>query len=312
MAAAGVGQITLLDSDTVELGNLQRQITFSEQDIGINKATATANRLQSLNSDINVTAITEHLNENNAEQLIDNADIVLDCTDDFAIRYLINDCCLALAKPWVYASVFQMSGQCSIFLPGKACFRCVFPNIPDNQTDCNLSGVLGVLPGVLGTLQTTLAIKYILNQRLDQDNQLLLFEASDMSLQSITFQKNSACDCTNISSANTTKIKLSKQEAYMPAHLSVAAKDFDRYASDPAYQLIDVRSLDERNTFHLGGTHIPIEELTPGHEQLDTKKKLLLYCQSGMRSQLACDQLNAAGFDALNVDGGIIDILKYR
>jgi len=312
LAAAGIGQITLVDGDTVELGNLQRQITFSESDIGNNKAIATQNRLQGINADIKITAIDNYLTEKNAGELIGNADIVLDCSDDFNVRYLINDSCLKHGKAWVYASVFQMSGQIALFTPGQTCFRCVFPATPENQADCNINGVLGILPGVLGTLQATLAIRKILNLAATHLDQLLLFEAGDMSLQSIALHQNANCICTKASANDSIPQQTCDKNTAMPEQNSLAAKDFDRYANNPEYQLIDVRSHDERNNFHLGGTHIPIDELTADHDKLDTKKKLLLYCQSGMRSQLACDQLNAAGFKALNVDGGIIEILKYR
>ena len=137
LAAAGVGHITIVDGDHVDITNLQRQIIFTTADIGQSKSVCAKDRLLSLNPEINVNAIEDHLSVDNASTLIGAVDLVLDCTDNFSTRYLINDTCVALKKPWVFASIYQFSGQCALFTPNSACFRCLFPEAPQNIDDCN-------------------------------------------------------------------------------------------------------------------------------------------------------------------------------
>ena len=162
LAAAGIGKITLIDGDAVELSNLQRQITFSEQAIGLNKAQQTAERIRAINSDISIIAIDQHLDSGNADAIIQDGDLILDCSDNFSTRHLINRTCKRLAQPWIYASVFQFSGQCAVFSPYKHCYQCIYPRQPEQAIDCNSNGVLGTLPGFVGTLQANQAINYLL------------------------------------------------------------------------------------------------------------------------------------------------------
>ncbi len=313
LAAAGVGTLTLVDGDTVDLTNLQRQITFSESQLGQAKASCTKSRLQDLNSDITINAVNEYLTPDNASGLVTAADLVLDCSDNFAARYLINDICKALGKPWIYASIYQFSGQCAFFSPDGCCFRCVFPNPPEDAADCNSAGVLGVLPGLLGTLQATEALKFLLKLPLAIENKLMLVETQDMSFHKIQLRQDSNCSCCHSEFSFD-----SRSSDYQPACVSnnaddhcLGAAEFDQWSRREDIVLVDVRSLEERQIFNLGGKHIPLDELE-STATLTIEKQILLYCQSGVRSRLGCETLRRRGFKVQSVSGGIAQILRYR
>lgn len=311
LAAAGVGNITLVDGDNIELTNLQRQITFTENDIGNNKALVTQQKLNALNSDITVNAIDENLSASNANAIFSNADIILDCSDNFTARYIINDSCKQLQKPWVYASVFQFSGQCAVFTPSGACFRCLFPEAPTQADNCNTGGVLGVLPGLLGTIQATEAIKYLLGFSDTLANKLLLAESLEMQFQTIALTQSNHCACCKQEQVES----IANPPVNSPASdtsPSITGSQFIQYQNDESYILIDVRSIAERNAFNLEGIHIPHDKITSQHKQLNKNKTIIVYCQSGIRSAEACKQLIALGYKALNVDGGLASILKYK
>lgn len=324
LAAAGIGKITLVDGDTVEITNLQRQVSFSENDIGHSKAISTKNRLTSLNSDITVDAINDNLSTKNASKLISTADLVLDCTDNFSTRYLINDTCKLLNKAWIYASISQFSGQCALFTPLQSCFRCLYPEAPNTVADCNTAGVLGVLPGLLGIIQATETIKYLLKLEGSITNQLLLFEALDMQLQHISLTQNKHCpSChpqhNNKEPKDNVKINHKLPNVAVSAknlfsqvhHCSISAANFEQSIQDSNLQLIDVRSHEEHIAFNVGGTNIPLEKIESNQHNLDLSKPILLYCQSGIRSAQACDILNGMHYNANTLDGGLSELLKH-
>lgn len=345
LAAAGVGSITLIDGDSVELSNLQRQITFSESDIGKSKAQCTQQRLQAINSDIYISAINQALSVDNADALIKAADLVLDCTDNFATRYLINDLCKLNRTPWIYASIYQFSGQCALFMPDESCFRCLFPNPPQDALDCNIAGVLGVLPGLLGTLQATEALKTLAGIASAISNTLLLVETNDMQFQKIALQKNESCLCCrpNNSGSNNSDSNNSGSEnsgsdngntdsgnnelfsfnpassdyvmqcepKEMHAH-SINAIEFNQWFQRDDVLLIDVRDKRERDAFHLGGEHIPLNKIETSSTDIMENKTVILYCQSGIRSQQACQLLRDKKINALSVKGGIAQIISQQ
>lgn len=327
LAAAGIGNITLIDDDVVELSNLQRQITFSENDIGKSKAECTQNRLQSLNSDILVTAINQPLSTDNAETLIKTADLVLDCTDNFSTRYLINDLCKLNNTAWIYASVYQSSGQCALFMPDQSCFRCLFPSPPQEALDCNSAGVLGVLPGLLGTLQATEALKVLAGIPSAISNTLLLVETDDMHFQKMALQQDKNCACCNTYSftfnPSSSDYQIQPPSSDVLIH-SIAAADFKEWKSRDDILLIDVRDKNENEAFNLGGEHIPLSQLSSSipaslvslvslvsTASFDKKKTIILYCQSGVRSQQACQLLRDQNIEAFSVVGGIAQIIRY-
>lgn len=310
LAAAGVGHITIVDGDTIDLTNLQRQILFTTEQVGLSKAECARERLSALNPEIELTAVSESLSTSNADDLFDRQDLIMDCTDNFATRYLINDSCVKKNIPWLFASIYQFSGQCALFTPNTACFRCLFPEPPEGLADCNDAGVIGVLPGLLGTLQANEALKYLAGLSCPLHNSLLLVEALDLSFRRIQLAKNLQCRVcgTNKHEIDTTDYqltcKVSNEEAYT---LSVA--EYKRWqAEDRDYQLLDVRTQAERAAFHIGGDHLPLDQLK--EKDLTRDKLIICYCHSGQRSQAAVEQLRQVGIEAYSLQGGIAGYLN--
>lgn len=313
LAAAGVGQITIIDGDHVDVTNLQRQIIFTTDQVGKSKALCAKERLLALNPSITVTAITEHLSINNADDNINNADLILDCTDNFATRYLINDTCGKFKKPWVFASIYQFSGQCALFTESSACFRCLFPDPPTDVADCNTAGVLGVLPGLLGTIQANEAIKFLTDLPCPLENNLLMVEASDLIFRKIKLNKSNHCplcadealkyeiDTSNYSM--TCEVNLERDE-------ELTAAEFNLLREKSNSIVLDVRDLDEREAFNVGGEHIPLNVLSDNLSSINKKKNILCYCQTGIRSKKAAALLTENGFTVKSLKGGLAAYLK--
>ena len=308
LAAAGIGHITVVDGDCVELSNLQRQVAFVEADIGSNKAHCTRQRLVDLNSDINAHAVEQHLDADNARELISGADIVLDCSDNFDTRCIVNQTCRALRKPWVYASVHQFSGQCAVFTPQGPCFRCLFEHKPDNAMSCSTAGVLGVLPGLLGTLQANEALKYLLELEGSLANQLLMVEALDLRLQTIALTSNPACICCGSGQSDSNMFAAEDEAQAEPNALS--AQDIQALVENEAMQFIDVRSPQEYAAFNLGGRNVPLAQIEDGEHGLAKSKPVVLYCQAGPRSERARALLAEQGYEVCCLSGGLAGALK--
>ncbi|MEP3857442.1 MAG: HesA/MoeB/ThiF family protein [Porticoccus sp.] len=318
LAAAGVGHLTLVDGDTVDTSNLQRQIIFENDQVGQPKAQAAKERLQRLNPDIRVDAIESFLSADNAPELVSAADLVVDCTDNFSARYLINDYCCALNKPWVFASIQKFFGQCALFTPEGACFRCLFPEAPANVEDCNSAGVIGVLPGLLGVLQANETIKYLLGLPTPLQNKLLLVDALHLDFRSIQLTRSDDCAaCRDPAAAPDLP-----REALLQCTLDTRDIDTREGArlSPEAFRelyrqgdcvLLDVRSPTERQAFHIGGQHIPLDELPQRLAELEGVTTVLCYCQSGVRSGKALALLEEMGFNGASLDGGVLAWLKY-
>jgi molybdopterin/thiamine biosynthesis adenylyltransferase/rhodanese-related sulfurtransferase len=313
LAAAGVGQITIIDGDHVDVTNLQRQIIFTTDQVGKSKALCAKERLLALNPSIAVMAITEHLSINNADDIINNADLILDCTDNFATRYLINDTCSKFKKPWVFASIYQFSGQCALFTENSACFRCLFPDPPTDIADCNTAGVLGVLPGLLGTIQANEAIKFLTDLPCPLENNLLMVEASDLTFRKIKLNKSNHCplcaddgleDEIDVSNYSMTC------EVNFEGDDELTAAEFNLLREKSNSVVLDVRDLDEREAFNLGGEHFPLKVLSDNLASINKKKNILCYCQTGIRSKKAAVLLTANGFTVKNLKGGLASYLK--
>ena len=197
LAAAGVGTLTLIDDDTVDRSNLQRQVLYREPDIGRAKAAAARATLSALNPDITITAIQERLTADNVQSHLRGADVVLDGTDNFTTRYLINDACIALGLPNVHAAIFRFEGQVSVYDPanGAPCYRCAFPEAPPPELapSCAQAGVLGVLPGVIGTLQATEALKLLLGIGAPLRGRMLAFDALEGRFRSYKQSRDPEC-----------------------------------------------------------------------------------------------------------------------
>ena len=318
LAAAGVGHITLVDGDTVDVTNLQRQILFGTDQVGTKKAESGKKRLQDLNPEIKVSTVSEDLTPDNAEGLITSADLVIDCTDNFTVRYLINDLCVKNKTPWLFAAIHQFKGQCALFSPGNGCFRCLFPEVSTEVEDCNTAGVLGVLPGILGTFQATEAIKYLAGLSTPLKNNLMLVDALDLNFQKINIIKNEecpACGEDKVCGENKkTDNFLSQSSPACTAgntdNAGISPEQFEALKNQGDCLIIDVRSDTERTAFNIGGEHIPLDSLESSSQQISPDKEILCYCQTGIRSAKAAKLLAEKGFNANSLRGGLVAWLK--
>lgn len=319
LAAAGVGHLTIIDGDTVDLTNLQRQVIYTHDDIGLSKAACAKKRLLALNSDISITAIEEHFTPDTTFN--EDFDLVLDCTDNFPVRYLINDFCHNHQLAWVYASIHQHSGQCAFFKPGEACFRCLFPQAPSEVEDCNSAGVIGVLPGLLGLFQANEALKYLAGQSPALDNKLMLFDANKLSMQKIALAKDPSCLCGEkhidknqqdylfVCASESSEADNSKPND-TAVSLAISTTEFNRLREKDGVTVIDVRDKNEREAFHIGGMHIALSELEGRYSEIDKDQTIVCYCQTGIRSQNAAQLLAGFGLKAKSLEGGLVGWLK--
>lgn len=310
LAGAGIGHLTLVDGDRISLSNLHRQPLFRESEIGQYKTETAAAHLAQLNSSITIKPITNHLDIASAQTLIPLADLVLDCTDNFFARYLINDLCHHYQKPWIYASVLGFAGQLALFAPSGGCFRCLFPTL-SNTPNCNQAGVIGALPGMVGSAQALAAINY-LHQRENYANkqpshgQLRIFSGKDFSSRTITFNPSPDCPmCAHGSHF------YKHQQDYRPlantTQRNLTSADYSAFIKKHKPLLIDVRMPQEHQQFNLGGLNIPLDQLsTDAVMTLAKQQAIVLYCQSGARSDQGLQILTGLGFtEVYALEGGL-------
>jgi adenylyltransferase/sulfurtransferase len=320
LAAAGVGRIGLVDYDLVDFSNLQRQIIHGESRLGDLKVESARDRLLDLNSEIQVDIYNEFITSENAFEIAEPYDLIIDCTDNFPTRYLVNDLCVLTGKPNVYGSIFQFDGQASVFSAEQCpCYRCLFPEPPPPGMvpSCAEGGVFGVLPGTIGSIQAAEALKLILGIGEPLIGKLLLFDALDMSFQTVKLQKNPGC---RICGENPEISELIDYEDFcgMPAHdhdAGSAGQDWDITAGNLAAQLnegvdlrlIDVREPHEQEISNLEGSElIPLGEFASRLSELDSAQEIVIYCKSGTRSTRALGILVSAGFKKVkNLKHGI-------
>ncbi|GAA5315306.1 MAG: HesA/MoeB/ThiF family protein [Candidatus Pelagadaptatus aseana] len=309
LAAAGVGKLTLVDGDQVSLSNLQRQVLFTEADIGRSKVVAAAERLSALNSDITIEVVASHLTLDNAPALIEDCDLVLDCTDNFHSRYLINDLCHFFQTPWLYSSVLGFNGQLALFDPAHSCFRCLFPELSE-VPDCNQAGVLGVVPGTLGSFQASEAINYLANLKPYDTNRLQQYSALENTLRSIKLHQSDECPL--CSQQQTYKDLIDDYQPscqLVPDDQLISPQQLTQFIATHQPQLIDVRSPDEHHRHNIGGRNIPLP-LMDKTDDLNPDTWYLLYCQSGVRSQKALQILLEKGYSQLRSLQGGLDALQ--
>ncbi len=320
LAAAGVGRIGLVDYDQVDLSNLQRQIIHGESRLGDLKIESARDRLLDLNSEIQVDIYNEYITSDNAFEIAEPYDLIIDGTDNFPTRYLVNDLCVLTRKPNVYGSIFRFDGQASVFFAEQGpCYRCLFPEPPPPGLvpSCAEGGVLGVLPGVIGSIQATEALKLILGIGEPLIGKLLLYDALDMSFQTVKLKKNLEC---KVCGENPEITELIDYEDFcgMPAHdhdAGSAGEDWDITAEDLAarlkegvdLRLIDVREPHEQEISNLDGSElIPLGQFASRLSELDSAQEIVLYCKSGTRSTRALEILVSAGFKKVkNLKHGI-------
>jgi sulfur-carrier protein adenylyltransferase/sulfurtransferase len=320
LAAAGVGRIGLVDFDKVDLTNLQRQILFDTNDIGRPKIEAATNRLRNLNPDIQIDNFETRLTSENALDILKDYDIVVDGTDNFPTRYLVNDACVILGKPNVYGSIFRFEGQITIFgYPGGPCYRCLYPEPPPPGLvpSCAEGGVLGVLPGIVGAIQAAETLKLIIGKGEPLVGRLLLFDALAMRFRELKLRKNPECPVCGGHPTITKLIDYEEfcgirgEESASPAQTSVpeiAPRELKaRLDRGDDLFILDVREPHEFQICNLGGHLIPLGELSRRVNELDSSREIVAHCRSGKRSAEAVEFLRSAGFrKVLNLKGGIL------
>jgi sulfur-carrier protein adenylyltransferase/sulfurtransferase len=319
LAAAGVGRIGLVDFDTVDFTNLQRQILFGTSDVGRPKIDAARDRLCDLNPEIQIDRFETHLSSENALDILKDYDIVVDGTDNFPTRYLVNDACVLLGKPNVYGSIFRFEGQVTIFgYPDGPCYRCLYPEPPPPGLvpSCAEGGVLGVLPGIVGAIQAAETLKLIIGKGQSLVGRLLLFDALAMRFRELKLRKNPDCPVCGEHPTVTKLIDyvefcgIRGEEAPAP-QLSIPEitprelkTRLDR--GDDLF-ILDVREPHEYQICNLGGHLIPLGDLSKRVSELDSSREIVAHCRSGKRSAEAVDFLRQAGFrKVLNLKGGIL------
>lgn len=319
LAAAGVGTIGIVDHDAVELSNLQRQILHSSKSVGISKLESARTRLNEFNPNVKVELFATKLTSSNALEIIRDFDLVIDGTDNFPARYLINDACVILKKPNLYGSIFRFEGQASVFsAAGGPCYRCLYPEPPPPELvpNCAEGGVLGVLPGIVGTIQANEAIKLILGIGEPLIGRLLLFDALKMEFREMRLKKNPTCPVCGEHPTITALIDYdefcgvkkenTKGTARMIPEISVEELKKKMDAKED-FVLVDVRGVEENRFVNIGGTLIVLNELPEKFAQLDPNKETIVYCRSGARSANATAFLMQKGFkNVKNLEGGIL------
>jgi adenylyltransferase/sulfurtransferase len=319
LAAAGVGHLGIVDFDAVDFSNLQRQVLHATSDVGRRKTESAAERLRGINPEIEVTTYETRITSANALQLIEPYDIVIDGTDNFPTRYLTNDACVLLGKPNIYGSIFRFEGQASVFAPPAGpCYRCLFaePPPPGMVPSCAEGGVLGILPGVIGCIQATEAIKLILGRGETLIGRLLLYDALAMKFREIKIKRSPDCPlCGN----NPTLRELIDyeqfcglrgQEAPAESTLETTVEEVKaRLDRGEDFDILDVRSPEEWQICRLAQARlIPLNELPARIGELDPVRDLVVHCKTGPRSAQAVKLLHESGFpNAKNLRGGILE-----
>ncbi|HSF82720.1 MAG TPA: molybdopterin-synthase adenylyltransferase MoeB [Anaerolineales bacterium] len=320
LAAAGVGRIGLVDYDVVDWSNLQRQIIHGISTIDQLKVESARARMLDINPEIEVDVYNEPLTSENAMRIAEPYDLIIDGTDNFPTRYLTNDLCVLTGKPNVYGSIFRFDGQVSVFDARRGpCYRCLFPEPPPPGLvpSCAEGGVLGVLPGTIGTLQATEALKLILDIGEPLIGKLLLYNALDQSFDFVKLRKNPNC---KVCGSKPEVTELIDYEAFcgVPGHdheegsagegWDITVKELAaRLQNGKHVRLVDVREPHELEISHLeGATLIPLGQLAARLSELDSAEDIVLFCKSGTRSARALELLASAGFRKMkNLKGGI-------
>ena len=317
LAAAGVGTIGLVDFDLVEVTNLQRQLLHGTRDVGRPKVDSARDRLSDTNPNVRLELHPVRLTAANALTIIGQYDLVLDGTDNFATRYLVNDACVLLGKPNVYGSIFRFDGQASVFATADGpCYRCLYPEPPPPGLvpSCAEGGVLGVLPGLVGTIQATEAVKLILGIGKPLVGRLLLVDALDAQFRAVTVRRDSACpacgtrELRGLVDYDQFCATSGGASAGLDAVPQIEPRDLAiRRASGEPIQLIDVREPHEWEITRIEGARlIPLHRLETALPTIDRTTPVAVYCKAGTRSALAVRDLLDAGFRQVwSVTGGI-------
>ncbi len=318
LAAAGVGTLGLVDFDVVDVSNLQRQILHGTADVGRSKLESARSRIADLNPHVNLETHETRLTSSNALAILGRYDLVVDGTDNFATRYLTNDACVILGKPNVYGSIFRFDGQASVFCtPDGPCYRCLFPAPPPPGLvpSCAEGGVLGVLPGLVGTIQATEALKLVLGVGESLAGRLLLIDTMTMEFRTVRVPRDPACPACGTDASP----ELIDYDAFCgtsaddalptnPFIRELAPRELAmRLSSGDDVVVIDVREPHEWASGRLpNARHIPLAEVAAAVPSLDSAREYVVYCRSGGRSAAAAAQFAAAGLRVSSLTGGIV------
>ncbi|WP_203250205.1 HesA/MoeB/ThiF family protein [Cysteiniphilum marinum] len=298
LAAAGVGTLGLVDFDVVELSNLQRQILFTENDLGVAKSTTAVKHLSQINSDVELIEYNERLDFRRACEIFASYDLIIDGSDNFQTRYAVNDACCKLGKPFISASVLKSQAQLSFFDPIESCYRCLYPSPPPAHLvpNCSEAGVLGASVGVVGTMAANMAVNFFLGKEIKQH--LMIFDSDALTWQSYGFKRNPNCKgCVThdfgLEQNNNTVIEVQKA-----------------YQLDPEALIIDVREGWELDIASLDVKveHLPLAQVMQDSvlENVNKAQKIIVICKLGVRSQKAAQKLIELGFENVyNYEGGI-------
>ncbi|MBV8897119.1 MAG: molybdopterin-synthase adenylyltransferase MoeB [Acidobacteriaceae bacterium] len=317
LAAAGIGRIGLVDFDVVDASNLQRQVIHGTPDIGRKKIDSAADRMREINPNLTIDKFDTGLTSDNALRILKDYDVVVDGTDNFPTRYLVNDACVLLKKPNVYGSIFRFEGQATVFAyEDGPCYRCLYPEPPPPGLvpSCAEGGVLGILPGLIGVIQATETVKLLLGTGETLKNRLLLYDALHMRFRELRLRKDPDCPVCGIHPTVTKLIDYQEFCGIKPMSTQTTQPDQidavelkQKLDRGDNFWLIDVREAHEWQIARIpGATLIPLGDLPKRLAELDPNAEYVMQCKSGGRSQKAVDLLKQSGFkNVRNMTGGI-------
>src|SRR2546425_950006 len=315
LAAAGVGKLGIVDFDVVDFTNLQRQVIHSTSDVGRSKLASARETIQGINPNVEVVTYETRLTSENALDIFKDYDVIADGTDNFPTRYLVNDACVLLGKPNAYGSIFRFEGQASVFYAKEGpCYRCLYPEPPPPGLvpSCAEGGVLGVLPGIIGSIQALETLKLLLGAGDTLIGRLLLFDALQLRFRELRLEKDPACPVCGAHPTVTSLIDyeafcgIGAEPAYDGAEITAPVLR-EEWARNPALLVVDVREPHEAEIACIPGARlIPLSELPERLHELDGHAELVTHCHHGLRSMKALEILNAAGFAKVrSLKGGI-------
>ena len=291
LAAAGIGTIGIIDFDIVTISNLQRQVLYGTSTLGINKAIAAKQRLQDLNASITINAYPKKLTYKNALNLFKTYDIIVDGSDNFETRYLVNDACIINDKPLIFGAIYKFEGQLTVFNYNNGpSYRCLFPNPPANDAvpNCSEIGVLGVLPGIIGTMQANEVLKIILGIGTSLSGKLLCYNALTLQNSILKINRNE----NSIQEVLKTKANFHKKQELIHCEFEIKEVSIHTILSVKNCQFIDVREAHEQPIIeNLNITSIPLSVLNQNLDKIDLEKQIYVFCQTGIRSRKAVSLL---------------------
>lgn len=313
LAAAGVGTLGVVDFDRVDLTNLHRQILHGTADVGRPKNESAVSRLEQVNDRIQIRSHPVRLDSSNAMEILRDYDVIVDGSDNFATRYLVSDACVMLGRPDVYGSIFRFDGQATVFSSGGApCYRCLYPDPPEPGAipNCEQAGVLGVLPGLVGTIQATETLKIILGLGTTLAGRLLMIDALRMELRTVRLRRNPECP---VCGDEPTIRELIDYDLFCGGEpMATDENELEvtelkrRIDEGSAPKIVDVREPHEAQIANIpGSTLIPMGELRDRLDELSQDEEIVVFCRTGKRSDMAARFLRDRGYNVKNLTGGV-------